>query len=107
MARITELTADELKAMASIHKDIIVKFDNLFEMSFPNITMLHNAPTENKPENNEFHFHLEFYHPLRSPDKLKYLAGFESGGGNIINPIMPEEAAPLLRSISTKHYKQR
>jgi UDPglucose--hexose-1-phosphate uridylyltransferase len=74
-------------------------------MSFPNITMLHNAPTQNIKENNDFHFHIEFYPPLRSPDKLKYLAGFESGGGNIINPIMPEEAAAQLRNISTVHYK--
>ncbi|HEY4787004.1 MAG TPA: galactose-1-phosphate uridylyltransferase, partial [Bacteroidales bacterium] len=107
VARITELSKDEIKALASIHKDLIVKFDNLFEMSFPNITMLHNAPTENKPEYNDFHFHIEFYPPLRSPDKLKYLAGFESGGGNIINPIMPEDAAPQLRNISTVHYKQK
>lgn len=107
VARITELTADELKALASIHKNLIVKFDNLFEMSFPNITMLHNAPTGNTQENNDFHFHIEFYPPLRSPDKLKYLAGFESGGGNIINPIMPEEAAAQLRDISTAHYKQK
>jgi UDPglucose--hexose-1-phosphate uridylyltransferase len=105
VARISELTTQELKALASIHKDIIVKFDNLFEMSFPNITMLHNAPTENIPENNDFHFHIEFYPPLRSPDKLKYLAGFESGGGNIINPVMPETAAKQLRNISTIHYK--
>ncbi|MDP4208029.1 MAG: galactose-1-phosphate uridylyltransferase [Bacteroidota bacterium] len=107
VARITELTADEIKSLAAIHKDMIVKFDNLFEMSFPNITMMHNAPTEDTPENNDFHFHIEFYPPLRSPDKLKYLAGFESGGGNIINPIMPDEAAAQLRSISTEHYKQR
>jgi galactose-1-phosphate uridylyltransferase, family 1 len=107
VARITELSKDEIKALASIHKDLIVKFDNLFEMSFPNITMLHNAPTENKPEYNDYHFHIEFYPPLRSPDKLKYLAGFESGGGNIINPIMPEDAAPQLRNISTVHYKQK
>ncbi len=105
VARITELTDDEVKALASIHKDMIVRFDNLFQMSFPNITMLHNAPTESKPENDNFHFHIEFYPPLRSPDKLKYLAGFESGGGNIINPIMPEDAAQHLRSLSTKHYK--
>lgn len=107
VARITELTANEVKSLASIHKDLIVKFDNLFEMSFPNITMLHNAPTESIQENDNFHFHIEFYPPLRSPDKLKYLAGFESGGGNIINPIMPEEAATQLRGISTVHYKHK
>lgn len=107
VARIDELTDEELKSLAQIHKDIIVKFDNLFEMSFPNITMMHNAPTEHTPENDDFHFHIEFYPPLRSPDKLKYLAGFESGGGNIINPVMPEEAAERLKDASTIHYKER
>lgn len=107
VARITDFTQEELKSLAAMHKDMIVKFDNLFEMSFPNITMMHNAPTEHTPENDDFHFHIEFYPPLRSPDKLKYLAGFESGGGNIINPVMPEEAAERLRVSSTIHYKHR
>jgi len=60
-------------------------------MSFPNITMLQNAPCDDSPENALFHFHIEFYPPLRDPDKMKYLAGFESGGGNIINPVMPDK----------------
>lgn len=104
VARITDLTPDELLAWADIHHQIIVKFDNLYNMSFPNITMLQNAPTTNSAENDLFHFHVEFYPPLRSPDKLKYLAGFESGGGNIINPILPDEAAGRLREANTKHY---
>jgi UDPglucose--hexose-1-phosphate uridylyltransferase len=75
-------------------------------MSFPNITMLHNAPTDGSPESEHFHFHTEFYPPMRSPDKLKYLAGFESGGGNIINPVKPDEAADRLRQASVVHYKR-
>jgi UDPglucose--hexose-1-phosphate uridylyltransferase len=43
---------------------------------------------------------------MRSPDKLKYLAGFESGGGNIINPVKPDEAADRLRQASVVHYKR-
>jgi UDPglucose--hexose-1-phosphate uridylyltransferase len=75
-------------------------------MSFPNITMLQNAPCDGNPDSDLFHFHIEFYPPLRSPDKLKYLAGFESGGGNIINPVMPDEAAQKMRDVPNKHYKQ-
>jgi UDPglucose--hexose-1-phosphate uridylyltransferase len=105
VARISELTEAETLALAEIHKTIIVKFDNLYNMSFPNITMLQNAPCDGEPESEDFHFHIEFYPPLRSPDKLKYLAGFESGGGNIINPVMPEEAAERMRNASTVHYK--
>jgi UDPglucose--hexose-1-phosphate uridylyltransferase len=105
VARISDLNNDETLALAEIHKSVIVKFDNLYNMSFPNITMLQNAPTNGRQQSEDFHFHIEFYPPLRSPDKLKYLAGFESGGGNIINPIVPEEAAGRLREASSRHYK--
>jgi UDPglucose--hexose-1-phosphate uridylyltransferase len=104
VSNISQLTKDETEAFVEIHKNIITKFDNLYKMSFPNITMLQNAPTDGKEENELFHFHVEFYPPMRSPDKLKYLAGFESGGGNIINPVRPEEAAGRMREASLVHY---
>jgi UDPglucose--hexose-1-phosphate uridylyltransferase len=107
VASIADLTPEETLAYAEIHHQLIIKFDNLYRMSFPNITMLHNAPTNDKLENEWFHFHTEFYPPMRSPDKLKYLAGFESGGGNIINPVNPDEAADRLRQASAVHYKFR
>ncbi|MCX7987175.1 MAG: galactose-1-phosphate uridylyltransferase [Bacteroidales bacterium] len=91
------LSENEIKSLAEIHKTMLTKFDRLYQMSFPNITMLQNAPCDHNPDNQLFHFHIEFYPPLRSPDKMKYLAGFESGGGNIINPVMPDEAAQRLR----------
>lgn len=95
---------NEIEALADIHRKMIIKFDNLYNMSFPNITMMHNAPTDGNPLNDLFHFHIEFYPPMRSPDKLKYLAGFESGGGNIINPVNPEIAAGMLRESAETHY---
>ncbi|HOT14278.1 MAG TPA: galactose-1-phosphate uridylyltransferase [Bacteroidales bacterium] len=98
VARITDLNEAESKSLANMHKVMLSKFDNLYNMSFPNITMLQNAPCNGHPDNELFHFHIEFYPPLRSPDKLKYLAGFESGGGNIINPVLPDEAALALRN---------
>jgi UDPglucose--hexose-1-phosphate uridylyltransferase len=105
VSSINDLNEEETKAYAEIHHTLIVKFDNLYDISFPNITMLQNAPTDGKPESAAFHFHTEFYPPMRSPDKLKYLAGFESGGGNIINPVKPEEAAERMRKAPIVHYK--
>jgi len=107
VSSISKLNDNELVSLAAIHHQVIVKFDNLYNISFPNITMLQNAPTDNNPANDAFHFHIEFYPPLRSPDKLKYLAGFESGGGNIINPVLPEEAAKRMREASDVHFKQK
>ena len=103
VSRIVDLTSEETRSFAEIFHAMLIKFDNLYNMSFPNITMFHNAPTDNDPRNDEFVFHVEFYPPMRTPDTLKYLAGFESGGGNIINPVMPEVAAEQLRKAADKH----
>ena len=55
---------------------------------------LHAAPTLN---DNTFHFHVEFYPPLRSGDKLKILAGSESMAGVFVMDVLPEESAAILR----------
>jgi UDPglucose--hexose-1-phosphate uridylyltransferase len=105
VANIGRLSDDEMKALAEILKVLTVKFDNLYEMDFPNNTILFNAPTDGKPENELYHFHLEFYPPLRSRDKLKHVAGFDLGGGNIINAVMPEEAAQNLHDMSVCRFQ--
>lgn len=59
---------------------------------------IHSRPTDE--ENYDFyHFHIEFYPPLRSAAKLKFLAGSESGAGFFINDTLPEEKASELRNL--------
>ncbi len=101
---ITELNSEEISHLAEIYTEVLVRYDNLFRMPFPNITVFQNAPTANDCDPEAYHFHIEFYPPLRSPDKLKYMAGFESGGGNIINPSLPCESAQALREVPDIHY---
>ncbi|HST54981.1 MAG TPA: galactose-1-phosphate uridylyltransferase [Solirubrobacteraceae bacterium] len=43
------------------------------------------------------HLHVEFYPPLRTAQKLKYMAGSEQGGGTFIGDAMPEDSAAALR----------
>jgi len=43
------------------------------------------------------HLHVEFYPPLRTAEKLKYLAGSEQGAGTFISDVVPEESAASLR----------
>lgn len=104
---ITELTSDERYSLAKIYKEVLIRYDNLFRMPFPNITVFQNAPCGKDMNPEPYHFHIEFYPPLRSPDKLKYMAGFESGGGNIINPSLPSESAKALREVSAIHYTEK
>jgi len=102
---ITEMTEKETVDFADILRKTLCRYDNLFGMIMPNIMMMHNAPVDGEDYSSFYHFHMEFYPPLRSPDKLKYLAGFESGGGNIINPTDPDFAAEELRKVSDIHFR--
>ena len=60
---------------------------------------LHASPTL---DNKSFHFHVEFYPPLRSGDKPKILAGSESMAGVFIMDVLPEESAIILREHMNK-----
>ena len=104
---ITGLTEDEMLSLADIYREVVIRYDNLYDMPFPNITIFRNAPCAESLDPEPYHFHIEFCPPLRSSDKLKYMAGFETGGGNIINPSLPCESAGLLRSVSAVHYKKK
>jgi len=100
------LSEEELLSLAKIYREVLIRYDNLFEMPFPNITVFQNCPSPKGIDTRPYHFHIEFLPPLRSPDKLKYLAGFESGGGNVVNPAIPEESAEALRKTSSVHYRE-
>jgi len=50
-----------------------------------------------------YHFHIEFYPPLRSANRLKYLAGSETGAGMFINDTLAEEKARELRRCLSRH----
>ncbi len=45
------------------------------------------------------HFHVEFYPPNRTRDKLKYLAGSELGAGAFILDARAEDTAAELRAL--------
>jgi len=100
------LSASELRDFAGALKRVLVQYDNLWQMSFPYVMALHQAPTaaESAPG---FHFHIEFHPPLRKPNLLKYLAGPEIGGGSFLSDTAAEEKAAELRSQPEEHYKGR
>ncbi|HEY0100334.1 MAG TPA: galactose-1-phosphate uridylyltransferase, partial [Pyrinomonadaceae bacterium] len=93
---LTDLDADEQRALASILKTVLVAYDKLFNLSFPYMMVLHQRPTDGA-NYEHYHFHIEFYPPLRTATKLKYLAGSETGAGLFINDTLAEEKAAELR----------
>jgi UDPglucose--hexose-1-phosphate uridylyltransferase len=101
---LASLTSAELHDFAAVLKSVLVRFDNLWQMPFPYVMPLHQAPTDGA-DYNGFHFHVEFHSPLRRPNLLKYLAGPEIGGGNFLSDTAPEEKAAELRAQSDVHYR--
>jgi UDPglucose--hexose-1-phosphate uridylyltransferase len=104
-ARISTLSDAERRDFAEALRTVLVKFDNLWQMPFPYVMVLHQAPADGR-DYRGFHFHIEFHPPLRKPNLLKYLAGPEVGGGNFVSDTAPEEKAAELRVLSGVHYKR-
>ena len=93
---LTEMSVAEQRDLAAMLKMILVAYDKLFAISFPYMMVMHQRPTD-AGAYDTYHFHIEFYPPLRAANRLKYLAGSETGAGMFINDTLPEEKARELR----------
>jgi UDPglucose--hexose-1-phosphate uridylyltransferase len=92
---LAEFSTEAKESLAQLLKDVLVKYDQLFGFTLPYIMALHQAPT--KGDYPHYHFHIEFYPRHRAANKLKYLAGVESGMGTFITDMSPEDQAAKLR----------
>jgi UDPglucose--hexose-1-phosphate uridylyltransferase len=102
--KITDMTDAETASFAKILKMLTVKYDNLFETSFPYSSGIHQSPTDGV-EHPEWHFHMHFYPPLlRSASVKKFMVGYEMLG-EAQRDISPEKSADILRNLSEIHYK--
>ena len=88
----------ETRSLAAALGKIIRLYDRLFDQPFPYIMLLYAAP---KGEAQHFQFHIQFLPFLRTADKLKYVAGCETGAGTFLSVMTPEETAARLRHIES------
>jgi UDPglucose--hexose-1-phosphate uridylyltransferase len=100
---IADLDDRERRDLATVLRDVVIRFDNLWRMAFPYVMTLHQTPPRGDARG--FHFHIEFHPPLRRPNLLKYLAGPEIGGGNFLSDTSPEEKAAELKAAGGPHYR--
>lgn len=98
-----ELTHAEKDGLANIYKQLTIRYDNLFETSFPYSMGIHQAPSDGN-DHPYWHLHLHFYPPLlRSATVKKFMVGYEL----LANPqrdITAEQSAERLRTLSPIHY---
>ncbi|WP_420583021.1 UDP-glucose--hexose-1-phosphate uridylyltransferase [Reichenbachiella sp.] len=103
MARITEMSEEERAALAEAYRYLAIKYDNLFETSFPYSAGIHQAPYDGEPHE-EWQWHMTFYPPLlRSATVKKFMVGYEMLG-NPQRDITPEFAAQRINEQSEVHY---
>ena len=75
-------------------KKVVSGYDSFLNRKCPYVMGLHASPNL---DDSSFHFHVEFYPPLRHGDNPKILAGSESMAGVFIMDVMPEDSAKVLR----------
>ncbi|MEB3366174.1 galactose-1-phosphate uridylyltransferase [Saccharopolyspora mangrovi] len=92
---IAALTDAERDDFATTYLDVLGRLDRLYGKPLPYIAAWHQAPVNSGRDLSWLH--LELFSVLRSADKLKYLAGSESGMAVWINDATPEQIAAKLR----------
>ncbi len=101
--RIPDLGDTERDSLAEILKRLLVRYDNLFEVSFPYTMGWHGAPA-GPGDFSHWQLHAHFYPPLlRSATVKKFMVGYEM----LSEPqrdITPEAAAARLQSLPEQHY---
>lgn len=98
-----ELEENEIKDLSITLKAMLLKYDHMWDKRFPYLMCFYSAPTDGEAHP-EWHFHIEFYPPYRTRDRLKYLAGTELGAGMFVNDSIPEEKAKELRDVKVDDY---
>jgi UDPglucose--hexose-1-phosphate uridylyltransferase len=102
--RLPELLNVERQALAQILKRLLVKYDNLFETSFPYSMGWHGAPTD-AGGYAHWQVHAHFYPPLlRSATVKKFMVGYEMLA-EAQRDLTAEQAAARLRDLPETHYR--
>ncbi len=95
---LVDFNQKEKKDLSIALKRIVQTYDKLFEKEFPYMMCFHQKPSDGK-DYSYYHFHIEFYPPLRNRYTQKFNASSETGSWTHGNPTSPEEKARELRTI--------
>ena len=98
---IAQFTKSERENLGKAMRAVSGGYDALFDTRFPYMMCMHNAPVnmENQEEiDKNYHFHIEYYPPMRAADRQQFQASCETGAWAHCNPTAPEEKAAELKS---------
>ena len=92
---LSELTDAEADDLAAVYLVLLRAFDALYDAPLPYIASWHQYRSDSA----EGYLHGELFSIRRSADKLKYLAGSESGRDAFVTDKTPEAIADELRRV--------
>lgn len=96
---LASLQPAELDELADFQLDLLGRFARLFATPAPYISAWHQAPV--RAGRRDFALHLELFTLRRADDKMKYLAGAESGMDAFTSDVLPERIADRLRELAS------
>ena len=103
--RLEQLNDVQRADLAKALQELTIRYDNLFETSFPYSMGWHGAPYGDI-DAAPWQLHAHFYPPLlRSASVRKFMVGFEMLA-ETQRDLTPEQAAAQLRAVSKVHYLQ-
>ena len=103
--RMTDITPSQQRSLADAIKQITIKYDNLFNCSFPYSMGWHGAPYDGDIHP-EWTLHASFFPPLlRSSTVRKFMVGYEMMAESQ-RDLTAEQAAQRLRDVPSIHYKE-
>ncbi|MDF2572725.1 MAG: galT [Sporomusa sp.] len=107
---ITQFNNQEKRDLAEMLKNITGAFDALFNKLFPYMMCFHQTPVNSEEYADAevfYHFHIEFYPPLREANKIKFYASSEMGAWAACNPVAVEQTAVTLREAYNRFVSHR
>jgi len=105
LGNFAEFEEKHIHDLAVILKNLTGAFDCIYDKPFPYMMCIHQTPVntvEYADSDTYFHFHIEFYPPLRSETAIKYYASSEMGAWAAANTMAVEESVQIIRKALEK-----
>ena len=100
VGRLDQLNEAQRDSLAEALEDVLQRYDRLWSDDsrrseiFPYLMWFHQQDAAGDPRH---HLHVHFAPPQRSPGVPRFVAAGEVGSGTLSNPVLPEQAAEVLR----------
>jgi len=106
IGNLVEFSENEKISFARTLRNSVGMLDSLFDKPFPYMMCIYQSPVNYEDTSKYYHFHVEFFPPMRSANKIKYNASSETGAWAHCNTTSPEEKAKELKVAYSRYIEK-